>query len=310
MKRILKSFIIGLFILSINSFVEAQDINRSAPVAVQCGDIVESEFLHDYEEQNFAIDLKAGDSLQVSIIPLAASLKTIIMVTGPTNRGIAVSNGRVGSDSFDFYGFDSQPSLDTSMLGSTGSYTIRVLNTRFANNFGYNFNADKYPMFPISGGIGVYTLYVSCILRDGTVIKAGDSSFGQSDPTPLPAGNSIVIPDLTSATKIPMIAGIPMSSGVTPTGGEITAYNLDANEGDNLALSFTRLSGNLNLGLAVMSPDNKVVFQASLVTSSELTTKLTLPSAGTYTIGVYRIDLMPPDAPEATAFQVQAALNP
>ena len=77
---------------------------------------------------------------------------------------------------------------------------------------------------------------------------------------------------------------------------------------DTLALSFTRTSGNLNL--VVLSSDNKIVFQASLVTSSELTTKFTLPSDGTYTNSIFRIDLLPPASPEATAFQLTATLNP
>jgi hypothetical protein len=41
-----------------------------------------------------------------------------------------------------------------------------------------------------------------------------------------------------------------------------------------------------------------------------LNTRFTLPTAGQYTIGVFRIDLLPPAAPEATAFQVQGTLNP
>jgi len=61
---------------------------------------------------------------------------------------------------------------------------------------------------------------------------------------------------------------------------------------------------------ALLSADNQVVFQASLITSDTLTTRFTLPTAGTYTIGLFRIDLLPPDAPEATAFQITATLNP
>jgi len=60
----------------------------------------------------------------------------------------------------------------------------------------------------------------------------------------------------------------------------------------------------------VLSADNQVVFQASLVTSTTLNTRFTLPSAGQYTISVFRIDLLPPAAAEATAFQVQGTLNP
>ncbi len=101
-----------------------------------------------------------------------------------------------------------------------------------------------------------------------------------------------------------------MTGAITPTGGEILGYTLNASADDVLDLTFTRLSGNLNLGLVVLWADNQVVFQASLVTSETLSTRFTLPSAGQYTIGVFRIDLLPPAAPEATAFQLQATLNP
>ncbi|MEZ4670318.1 MAG: hypothetical protein R3E39_20620 [Anaerolineae bacterium] len=116
--------------------------------------------------------------------------------------------------------------------------------------------------------------------------------------------------DFSAVAKIPMIANVPMTGAVAADGNIILGYTLDAAANDTLALSFTRLSGNLNLGLVVLSADNKIVFQASLVTSSELTTKFTLPSVGQYTIGVFRIDLLPPAAPEPTAFQLQATLNP
>jgi hypothetical protein len=53
-----------------------------------------------------------------------------------------------------------------------------------------------------------------------------------------------------------------------------------------------------------------VVFQASLVTSSDLTTTIPLPAAGQYTIGVFRVDLLPPAGPQPTAFQVGAAVGP
>lgn len=107
-----------------------------------------------------------------------------------------------------------------------------------------------------------------------------------------------------------MLPGTPMSAAITPAGGETIGFTFDANAGDTLDLSFTRLSGNLNLGLAVLSANNEVVYQASLVTSQTMTTRFTLPSTGRYSIGVFRIDLLPPAAPEATAFQIQGVLNP
>lgn len=45
----------------------------------------------------------------------------------------------------------------------------------------------------------------------------------------------------------------------------------------------------MNLGLVVLSANNEVLFQANLVTAVSLTTQFTLPAAGQYTIGVFRI---------------------
>ncbi len=65
----------------------------------------------------------------------------------------------------------------------------------------------------------------------------------------------------------------------------------------------------MNLGLVVLSVTNKVVFQASLVTAESLATRFTLPEAGKYTIGVFRISLVNPAKPQPTAFQLLAKLN-
>jgi hypothetical protein len=115
--------------------------------------------------------------------------------------------------------------------------------------------------------------------------------------------------DFTNVAKIPMVGGTPMTGAVTPTGSEILGYTLDGKVGNTVELGVNKLSGNLNLGVVVLSADNKVVFQASLVTSTALTTTFTLPSDGQYTIGVFRVDLLPPDAPQPTAFQVTAKVS-
>ena len=94
-----------------------------------------------------------------------------------------------------------------------------------------------------------------------------------------------------------------------PLDNQILGFTLDANADDVLDLSYKRKSGNLNLGLVVLSATNQVVFQASLVTSESLATRFTLPEAGQYTIGVFRINLVNPDKPQPTAFQLLASLN-
>lgn len=114
--------------------------------------------------------------------------------------------------------------------------------------------------------------------------------------------------DFSKVAKLPLPMDMPMGGAITPTGGEILGFTLDAKANDTLDLSFTRVSGNLNLGLVVLSADNKVIFQASLVTSKTLSTQFMFPAEGQYTIGVFRVDLLPPAKPEATAFQIVGKL--
>jgi len=94
-------------------------------------------------------------------------------------------------------------------------------------------------------------------------------------------------------------------TGVIPTSNEILGFILDATAGDTLDLSYTRVSGNMNLGLVVLSEDNEAFFQASLVTSEALATTFTLPDTGQSTIGVFRISLVEPEAVKPTVFQLQ-----
>jgi len=133
---------------------------------------------------------------------------------------------------------------------------------------------------------------------------ASDAPFSGNGFPGLPAV------DFGNVARIPLISGMAMTGAITPTGSEILGYVLDANAADMLLLDFNRLSGNLNIGMVVLSADNRVVFQASLVTSSVLSSTFVLPSTGTYTVGVFRIDLLPLAQPEPTAFQITATLNP
>jgi hypothetical protein len=77
----------------------------------------------------------------------------------------------------------------------------------------------------------------------------------------------------------------------------------------------------MNLGLVVLSAENEVFFQASLVTSESLSTTFTLPTAGAYPIGVLHINLVEPglmqraalrqqrDEVEPTVFQLRESLT-
>jgi hypothetical protein len=110
--------------------------------------------------------------------------------------------------------------------------------------------------------------------------------------------------DFADAVTVPLLLDEKMT-GVIPLDNQILGFTLDAAAGDTLDLSYTRVSGNMNLGLVVLSENNEVFFQASLVTSESLSTRFTLPVAGPYTIGVFRISLVEPAEVEPTVFQLK-----
>ncbi len=282
--------------------VNAQSVYGQTSSRVECGNIATAEFAESKSVLTFQIELSPGYKLWFETERFGDYL-LFNVVSNVKSKGsglLAPSGAVVVSARDELFNFSDSYlpniALETGVLGERGLYTIQLANEE---------------------AVGAFRLRIGCVTDTGTVINPGDVA-PPAPPTPvlptLPA-NFVGFPglapvDFASAIPLPLIAGTPMTGAVTPTGGEVFAFALDASGGTNLDLTVNRLSGNLNLGLVVLSANNEVVFQASLVTSQTLNTRFTLPAAGQYTIGVFRVDLLSPAAPEATAFQVQAALNP
>ncbi|MEL6406824.1 MAG: hypothetical protein AAFV98_14095 [Chloroflexota bacterium] len=310
--------ILLLFTLSIS----AQEVLRQGAIPVQCGNIIEAEFTSNFTEQNYEIDLEPGTALNVSLIPLGSGLETDMVLVGPTGVILWIASGYPSGNGA-WLQATTQPTLETDTLGSRGIHTIKVFNFteaeyRQADGSYWSVGAND------TTGTGVYSLFIGCTLRDGTIIEPGDSlpetttttdSSSDSAPTSAPAFSGFGFPglvpvDFSTVARIPIPAGVALSGAITPTGSEILGYVFEASEGDTVALDFARLSGNLNLGLVVIDADSNVIFQTSMVTGDTLSTTFTIPTSGEYTAGVFRLDLLPPVNPEATAFQVTATVNP
>ncbi len=312
MKSFFKIVVAVLCFLLLGNLVGAQnDIRRESPVSTECGNIIEGEFTTNFQEQTYIINLRAGSELNVSVQPLGEHLFTAILITGPTNLGVALSNGEIGHASMFWDTVEREPKASTSTLGASGNYTIRVVN--FSVNWinPYTYATDSYRYTSATGGIGAYTLFVGCTLRDGTVINAGDVlPTPIPPPQPTPAGSELAPITLPGAAVIPLTSGIVSGGSIGAEGIPPYTYTFTAAPGNTLTLQVDRTSGNLNLGIVVISPTSEVLFYGGLIASNTLSTTLTLPSEGQYTIGVFRVDLVPPAAPEATAFQVLGTLNP
>jgi hypothetical protein len=277
---------------------------------LQCGDVVATEFTQNDQIHSYILEMAAGDvSFQVSISPFGDGLSIAAEVFEPSGKSIGGSSAR--GDNYQ-YAIPS-PQLNVSPV-SPGNYRIVVSNTAVYRGKVASPGRQDY-----MGGVGIYSLAVSCTLKGNKVVAPDLSKLQQaaaeepaaqsSASSSVATANSPLAFDPAKAIRIPLIANTPMTGATTPTGSEAYGFTFDGKTGQNVDLKFTRLTGNLNLGMVVLSADNKVVFQASLVTSSDLTTTIPLPADGQYTIGVFKVDLLPPAEPQPTAFQVSAKVG-
>jgi hypothetical protein len=256
-----------------------------AQTELQCGSIIEGEFSGPDDIQNYTLTLAPGDILRADADPVGAYLDTVIEIFAPTT-------GRVLRSDSSIWGVTE--SARTNELSERGLYTIAL------SSYG--------------DSIGLYTLFIGCTLRDGTVINPGDAvgipapvatTKGNTQPQPFSGIGFPGLPpvDMSNVARIPLSGATAMTGAIASS--EILGYTFDGGENSSIDLSFTRLSGNVNVGLVILAPDNNVVFQASLISSETLNTRLILPTHGQYMIGIFRVDVNPPATPEPTAFQVQ-----
>jgi hypothetical protein len=290
--RFLVVKVLGIILaLGLSSFLP-NIVHGQVGTKLECGAIHESEFTDNNQIQVFSLTMQARDSFSVSAAPIGDHMTLALEAYGPSGVRIIVS------------GWTKTPTLNSGILSARGTYSIKVYNG--------------------GAGTGLYTLSIGCVTSNGTV-EPGDIPQPPPTPAPLPTPTprsaipesapkftGIGFPglapvDFSSVAEIPLLLDTVMT-GVIPTGNEILGFTLDAAAGDTLDLSYTRVFGNMNLGLVVLSASNEVFFQASLVTSESLSTRFTLPEAGQYTIGVFRISLVEPDEVEPTVFQLKGTI--
>lgn len=286
---------------------------------VQCGQELDIDFTGNMQEHIYMLSVEPRWSFDVSIKPYGDDLQTVIALYGPTDKLIGATDGVNNILGYE-YNVLRSPAISSGILSSRGPYKIRVANT--AINQGRLLDDPRE-----FGGVGFYTLSIGCTTSDGGRIAPGDNPLPTATPIPLPTtqpGSALPkdppaftgtgfpgLPpvDFTDALTLPLPLGESVT-GVMPLDDQILAFRLDAATGDTLDLTYTRSSGNMNLGLVVLSENNEVFFQASLVTSESLSTRFILPEAGEYTIGIFRISLVEPAQAKPTLFQIKGVLNP
>jgi len=277
--------VIVLFLLnaSIIYDVEAQQLT------LECGDRFESELTTAQPDQDYQMLINAGTTINLAATPIGNTFNVDLFLNDASGSRIAAAT--VGGQG------QSEEIIDL-IVSSTNP--VLIVDGR-------------------SSSIGAYTLTLGCTLRDGTVIEPGDEAPQiTSNPNTSPAQPAfsgfgfpgLAAQDFSQGVTVPLTLGSPNAGRISDGFVGIFGFSFSGNAGDLMDLSFERSSGNLNLGLAVISADSEVVYQASLINAESMSARFTLPSDGEYTIGVFRIDLLPPASPEATAFQIISTLNP
>ena len=181
--------------------------------------------------------------------------------------------------------------LDTGALSSRGTYTILVDNYAHQGEYGVS---------------GVYTIYIDCTFRNGSESTSSESIVSQE--TVEQQEEDFVgfkgVPSKSFAGFSPpqLPLGTPIEGSINATSEEAFGFAFSGTTNDLVQLTFERTSGNLNLGIVVLDENNNTIFQTSAITVTNFSANFVVPSTGKYTVGVFRIDLLPVSSPNRDKF--------
>lgn len=282
-------------VLIIILFVMVSSVSAQGAISVECGTILDDEFTEIKEQNLYTIDLEAGTQLNVTGVPLGDTLTFVSAVYAPDDSNIAYSNS-FNSIAWTEREEDKEITSPTGIVSANGTYTIVVAN-------GDLYLPDMTFYGNRKGGVGTYTIYIGCTLRNGTVIEPGDTASpeesqpintDQSFITSSPSFSGYGFPglpsrDFSKGIEIPLVLNQPQTA---PIGGDVIAvYTYEASSGETETLSISRISGDISIGVAVINKaDNEIIFIGGLSASNNLSVDLAFPVNGTYGIGLFRLD--------------------
>lgn len=303
-------WVLSALLSIVASILVGNSLTHAQRNLIECGSIVEGVFTKKQELHTFTLRLESGDQVIAYSEPAGDTLTLAMALYNPVGEALAGSSTSPGQyyrgSSASWAGLSIRPTVGTEKLSGRGDHVLAIANTQFWID-GMGLTSSRF------GGVGEYSIYVGCTLKDGTIVNPGDNANTSDSGTSKSSSNADELltdgfpglppVDFSKATKLKLSPSDKVEGQISPSGGEVLGFTFDATEQQTFDLSFTRISGNLNLGLVILSSDNKVYFQTSLVTSSTLNTQFTLP-AGKYTLGIFKIDLVTPTNPQITEFAI------
>jgi len=292
-----KYLIIAVLLLMLAPMIHAQE---SLTIPVACGDIVEGEFTLDEQPQLYAIELSSGDGVDISAIALDSSTLSMTMALYAPNDVVLWT---VGERNGGIRAPMTNPRLITDNTTSAGTHTIVVYNSGLlpTGSLGssYSFN-DAW-----QGGIGAYTLEISCVLRDGTVIEPSEilESVASDETTTDTSADVASSSDTGQATyRFSGLAPIDLIAEPEDTltlgaeqnislGDATRLFIYDASADETRTFTMSRIAGDISMGLVVTNADtDEMIFLGGMPSSDNLSVEITFLSNGIYRFGVFRLD--------------------
>lgn len=245
----------------------------AAKTVIRCGDIVEAESWKPEQTHVFLIDMDAGEFLNFSIVPVGDFLKLrYAWVHDPAGSRIYSSDYKTH-----------RIRASVGRLSARGTYRLEIRTLK----------------------AGIFHLHVGCLLRDGTEVEP-TSTLALSPQNVGFRGFPGLRPlDVSGFAYSPLKLGVPAAGEIPADGDETYLFRFSGDQHEPVRLNFERTGGNLSLALVLLDWTDRVVFQSSLATTDSMTVDLTLPTTGEYTLAVAAVDLLPPEEPRPTAFEVQ-----
>lgn len=283
---------------------------------VECGQIIEGEFVEDYEEHYYRISLVQGEevNLEVRSLEREGVLKTSLAIYEPgSDRPFLQTTkyGGTGAAYVTVNGPQDVPRIETGILTTRGDFTFKVTNANLTSRGG-----ARDPR----GGAGRYTLFIGCVLRDGTVVNPGDAVEPvAADPAP-PAQQPVAAPAVPvfSGYGFPGLAPVDFSNGIevpltmgqaqtVPVGGDIALYTFTAAANTTRTMLIEKTTPDLSVGVTVIHRDTgEIIFMGGMPRTASLMATLTFPVDGTYALGLFRLDT---STMQGTSGAVQIVMN-
>lgn len=179
---------------------------------VQCGDVIAAEFTQNEQVNSYIVEMAPGDlSFQVSMQPFGDGLWIAAVVNDAASKMVAATQ---------YNSVTPAPQLMVT-TNTPGNYRIFVGNTALRDTGEVQYPGSKGYM----GGIGIYTFYISCVLKGNTIIAPDPAKIQQaaaqlttdSSAAPLPTAAPAAQPTTNPDTSAPVTTAQTITCAGSPT---------------------------------------------------------------------------------------------